>query len=50
MFITQNAFQLLLTDEDTKCSIFNTAGVIVYINPGWGRGGCDRMVVGFTTT
>ena len=50
MFITQNAFQLLLTDEDTKCSIFYTTGVIVYINPGRGRGGRDRMIVGFTTT
>jgi hypothetical protein len=50
MFITLNAFQLLLIDEDTKCSIFYTTGVIVYINPGRGRGGHDRMVVGFTTT
>ena len=50
MFITQNAFQLLLTDEDTKSSIFYTGGVIVYINPGRGRGGRDRIVVGFTTT
>ena len=39
-----------MTDEDTKCSIFYTTGVIVYINPGRGRGGRDRMVVGFTTT
>ena len=50
MFITQNAFQLLLTDEDTKSSIFYTGGVIVYINPGRGRGGRDGMVVCFITT
>ena len=50
MFITHNAFQLLLTDEEAKCSIFYTTGVIVYINPVRGRGGRDRMVVGFTTT
>ena len=50
MFIIQNAFQVLLTDEYTKCSIFYTAGIIVYINPGRGRGGRDLMVVGFTTT
>jgi len=42
--------QLLLTDEETKCSIFYKAGVIIYINLGRGRGGCDRIVVGFTTT
>jgi hypothetical protein len=48
--MAQNAFQLLLTDEDTKCSIFYTTGVIVYINPGRGRGGRDHMVAGFTTT
>ena len=39
-----------MTDEDTKSSTFYTTGVIVYINPGRGRGGRDRMVVGFTTT
>ena len=50
MFITQNAFQLLQTDEDIKCSILYTAGVIVYINPGRDRGGGDHMVAGFTTT
>jgi hypothetical protein len=50
MFITQNAFKLLLIDEDTKCSIFYAAGVIVYINPGRGRGGRDGMVVCFITT
>ena len=30
--------------------ILYTGGVIVHINPGRGRGGRDRMVVGFTTT
>jgi len=41
--------QLLLTDEDTKCSIFYKTGVIININLGRGRGGRDRMVVRFTT-
>jgi len=46
--VVQNAFQILLTGEYTKSSIFYEDVVIVYINPG----GChrDRMVVGFTTT
>jgi hypothetical protein len=49
-FITQNAFQILLTGEVTKSSIFYADVVIVYINPGGCHHDRDGMVVEFTTT
>jgi len=48
--VVQNAFQILLTGEVTKSSIFYEDVVIVYINPGGCHRDRDRMVVGFTTT
>jgi hypothetical protein len=48
MFITRNSFQILLTSEVTKRSIFYADVVIVYINPGGGHR--DHIVVEFTTT
>ena len=44
-YITHNAFQLLLTDEDIKCRI-NLCGRSYHV---W-QGYRDRMIVGFTTT
>jgi hypothetical protein len=38
--VVQNAFQILLTGEYTKGSIFYEEVIIVYINPGVGH--CDR--------
>jgi hypothetical protein len=50
--VVQNTFQILLTGEYTKSSIFYADVVIVYINPGGGHHDRDRdrMAVGFTTT
>jgi hypothetical protein len=48
--VVRNAFQILLTGEVTKSSIFYADVVIVYINPGGCHRDRDRMVVGFTTT
>ena len=52
MFRTTNALQFLLSGEDTKCSIFYTDVVIMYINHSRGHHDHDRdcMVIGFTTT
>jgi hypothetical protein len=50
--VVQNAFQILLTGEYTKSSIFyaDVHVVIVNINPSGGHRDRDRMAVGFTTT
>jgi hypothetical protein len=48
--VVQNAFQILLTGEYTKSSIFYADVVIMNINPGGGHRDRDRMAVGFTTT